>query len=46
MLLKEIKNMQLENVLQKLNEEEAAKRLAIGTKVGKYHSIAMKLKVR
>lgn len=30
--------------MSKLTQEEAAKRLAIGTKVGKYHSIAIKLR--
>jgi hypothetical protein len=31
-------------ILSKLTQEEAAKRLAIGTVVGKYHTSAIKLK--
>jgi len=33
-----------ENILGKLSEVEAAKRLAIGTKMGKYHGTAMKIR--
>lgn len=44
MLIKEMKNMTLENILNKLSEGEAAKRLAIGTVVGKYHQQALKIK--
>lgn len=43
-LIKEIKSFSEENLLSKLSEQEAAKRLAIGTKVGKYHSKAMELR--
>jgi len=31
-----------EDQLSKLTQEEAAKRLAIGTKVGKYHNVAIR----
>ena len=43
-LIKEIKSFSEENLLSKLSEAEAAKRLAIGTKTGKYHSKAMNLR--
>lgn len=43
-LLKEIKSYSEDTILSKLTEQEAAKRLAIGTTVGKYHTVAMKLK--
>ena len=36
--------MTKENILGKLSESEAAKRLAIGTKIGKYHDKAMQIK--
>lgn len=44
LLIKEIKSFSEENLLSKLSEQEAAKRLAIGTKIGKYHSKAMDLR--
>jgi len=44
LLIKEIKSFSEENLLSKLSEQEAAKRLAIGTKVGKYHSKAMNIR--
>ena len=44
LLIKEIKSFSEENLLSKLSEQEAAKRLAIGTKVGKYHSKAIDLR--
>lgn len=43
-LIKELKNLSQDNILTNLSEVEAAKRLAIGTKVGKYHQQAMKIK--
>ena len=43
-LIKEIKSFSEDSILSKLSAKEAAQRLAIGTKVGKYHSVAMKLK--
>ena len=43
-LIKEFKSFSEENLLSKLTEQEAAKRLAIGTKVGKYHSKAVELR--
>ncbi len=43
-LIKEIKSFSEDTLLSQLTEIEAAKRLAIGTKVGKYHSTAMKIK--
>ena len=43
-LIKEIKSFSEDNLLNKLSEQEAAKRLAIGTKVGKYHSKAMQIR--
>lgn len=43
-LIKEIKAFSEENLLSKLSQSEAAKRLAIGTKTGKYHSKAMNLR--
>jgi hypothetical protein len=41
LLVKEIKAFAEENILEKLTEVEAAKRLAIGTKLGKYHGKAI-----
>ena len=43
-VLKEIKSLSEDTILLKLSEEEAAKRLAIGTKTGKYHSQALKMR--
>ena len=43
-LIKEIKSFSEDNLLNKLSEQEAAKRLAIGTKVGKYHSKTMQIR--
>jgi hypothetical protein len=43
-LVRELRKFADSELLGKLSEEEAAKRLAIGTVVGKYHSVAMKLK--
>jgi hypothetical protein len=39
-----MRNIAESELLSKLTEEEAAKRLAIGTVVGKYHNSALKLK--
>ena len=44
LLIKEIKAFCEDTLLSKLSEAEASKRLAIGTKVGKYHSKAMKIR--
>jgi hypothetical protein len=41
-LLREIRSFTEFELLSKLTEEEAAKRLAIGTVVGKYHKEALK----
>lgn len=41
-ILREIRTFTEFELLIKLNEEEAAKRLAIGTVVGKYHKVALK----
>ena len=43
-LVKEVKGIAEGNILSKLTESEAAKRLAIGTKVGKYHQNALKMR--
>lgn len=43
-LVREIRKYAESEIISKLTQEEAAKRLAIGTKVGKYHNVAMKLK--
>ncbi|KRX02821.1 hypothetical protein PPERSA_04024 [Pseudocohnilembus persalinus] len=43
-LIKELKNIKQGNILNNLTEAEAAKRLAIGTQIGKYHSKALELK--
>jgi hypothetical protein len=43
-LVRELRKFADSELLGKLSEEEAAKRLAIGTVVGKYHSVAVKLK--
>ena len=43
-LVREIRKYAESEIISKLSQEEAAKRLAIGTKVGKYHSVAMKLR--
>ena len=44
MLIREMRKFADNELLSKLSEEEAAKRLAIGTVVGKYHSSAMKIR--
>eukprot|EP00828_Plagiopyla_frontata_P035476 TRINITY_DN4673_c0_g1_i3.p1 TRINITY_DN4673_c0_g1~~TRINITY_DN4673_c0_g1_i3.p1 ORF type:complete len:458 (-),score=95.11 TRINITY_DN4673_c0_g1_i3:707-2080(-) len=44
LLIKEIKAFCEDTLLSKLSEAEASKRLAIGTKVGKYHSKAMQIR--
>jgi hypothetical protein len=41
-ILREIRSFSELELLTKLTEEEAAKRLAIGTVVGKYHKVALK----
>ena len=43
-IIKEIKGLTEENVLGKLSEQDAAKRLAIGTQIGKFHNKALKFK--
>lgn len=43
-LVNEIKSLAQENILSKLSEQEAAKRIAIGTSVGKYHKIALQMR--
>jgi hypothetical protein len=42
LLVRELRKFADFELLSKLTEEEAAKRLAIGTVVGKYHNIALK----
>lgn len=44
MLIKEIRRIVDNEILSKLTQEEAAKRLAIGTVVGKHHNAAIKLR--
>lgn len=44
LLIREMRKYAESELLGKLSQEEASKRLAIGTVVGKYHSNAIKLK--
>lgn len=43
-LMKEVKLMSQDTVLSKLSEQDLAKRLAIGTKLGKYYDKALKMR--
>ena len=43
--MKEMKSFAEDNILSKLSESEAAKRLAIGTKTGKYIFIIIFVKL-